>query len=169
MDNISDIANVVMAFGTIVGLIYIAGQTSNTRKQAFGQFLFELDTRFQVYKDLHAQLMDSEEEFEPTDEDMPIIWQYVGLFERCKILIDHSTITLEVFDDLYGYRLYSVVANSKIRESIKLSHKRHRLFIQLCHDVVSYKKREKCEKHDLTFEQQVTDFPHQKPKDWRYE
>jgi hypothetical protein len=167
--SIGDAANCAIALFTFIGLIYVVIQVSDSRKQAYGQFLFELDTQFRAYEKLHQQLMSVDgADYEPSHDEMIEVWRYVGLFERCKILLDNNTISMETFEAFYGYRLYSVVGNCAIRKSIKLSYRKYQYFIRLCNDVVKFKKRYKTiQEEDDCFAKQIECFELQEPRDWR--
>jgi hypothetical protein len=142
---------------TAAGLVFVAQQISDTRRQATGQFLFELDSQFQQYVDLQDALMDGDNpSYTPTD--WPLVWRYLGLFERCKVLIDNHTIDMKTFEAFYGYRLYSVVANTAIRKSIASSHERHQYFIRLCNQVLKYKKARGLNNDDRTFAEHIKNF-----------
>lgn len=162
--SVSDIANAVMAITsvsslvfTVVGLAFVAWQVSHTHKQATGQFLFELDSQFRSFADVHAELMDDHDAtYKPGP--MSVVWSYIGLFERCKVLIDHRTLDMKTFDDFYGYRLYSVVANETFRDTVQRSPERHQYFIRLCNQVLKYKKARGLNEIDRAFAEHIKNF-----------
>jgi len=48
-------------------------------------------------------------------EEWADVDSYLGLFERIKILVDDKVVNLKTIYDFYGYRLFNIVANEKIR------------------------------------------------------
>jgi hypothetical protein len=166
---ISEIADLLTALGTLLGLVYIARQISDTRKHALGEFLFTLDAQFREYEDIHDALFDQMgPEYSPSEREWKRVLRYVGLFERCQILLENQTLSIEIFDSLYGYRLYSVVGNHEIHDRIIASPQRHEKFIALCGTLAEYKSRSHdLEDYDAHFIAQVNKFPQPTQLEWR--
>lgn len=179
--SIGDIANMIMAAATVLGLVYIAKQTRDTQKHALGQTLFQLDSQFREFSDIHSRLMSTIDDYGPLayPEDFLGIWSYMGLFERCMVLIEHGLLDFKTFFAFYGYRLYSVVRNYDIRTDIELNPEQHQYFIRLCHAVLAYKSHRGLNEADQAFAEHIKNFkllsepvvdwrvPHEVDTKWR--
>ncbi|MCU0464132.1 MAG: hypothetical protein MUF38_06145 [Anaerolineae bacterium] len=116
---------------SLASVWYLARQVHDARKQAFGQFLLELDNHFVRYQDIHRGLIEFEQDYDH-NANIALVWQYIGLFERCKILIDKGIIDVQTFIDFYGYRLSRLLEHDGIRENIELNADDHFHFNKLC-------------------------------------
>lgn len=169
-----DVVNAITAIATIGGLVYIARQTHDTKRQAMGQTLFELDSQFKEFSGIHARLMSSspedDEGIEPTyPDDFLQIWSYMGLFERCLVLIEHGLLDMKTFYAFYGYRLYSVVWEDYVRNDVEGNPEQHQYFIRLCHAVLAYKSRRGLNYSDEQFAENIKNFKllEEPVVDWR--
>ncbi len=105
-----------LAFGQLVEGKEIAEQTQRVNK---GQFLLQLDEAFRQFDDVHRSLMKANEPdpaWTPPGDNWTRVVLYMGLFERCKILIDYGLLDPEIFERQYGYRLRRIVATPTILE-----------------------------------------------------
>jgi hypothetical protein len=53
----------------------------------------------------------------PTDEELPLVEPYLGVFERIFIAYEAGQLDAETIDHLYGYRLRNIWANQRILET----------------------------------------------------
>jgi hypothetical protein len=126
-DNLVTLVIGVFGFGaTLIGLRFAYGQlveskevAEQTQRVSKGQFLLQLDEAFRQFNDVHRSLMQPNEpdpEWHPPDDNWTRVVLYMGLFERCKILIDYGLLDPEIFERQYGYRLRRIVATPTIVE-----------------------------------------------------
>lgn len=150
--------DILLGMVSVIGVIYIVFQVHDARKQAFGQFLFELDSQFQRYEEIHRSLMSaSNNRYNPFIQHQTETWQYIGLFERCKVLIDKRTIDLDTFVAFYGYRLERLIANENLRNAINGEPHLHQYFIKLCNQVLKYRNRKYRKIDNGVFKQHVSE------------
>ncbi len=116
---------------SLASVWYLARQVIDARKQALGQFLLELDNHFARYQDIHEGLIKFKQDYDH-NANIVRVWQYIGLFERCKVLIDKGIIDIQTFIDFYNYRLSWLRAHPGIMENIQLNANHHRSFNALC-------------------------------------
>jgi hypothetical protein len=126
-DNLVTLAIGVLGFGaTLIGLRFAYGQlvegkevAEQTQQVNKGQFLLQLDEAFRQFDDVHRSLMKPSEPdpaWTPPEDNWTRVVLYMGLFERCKILIDYGLLDPEIFERQYGYRLRRIVATQTILE-----------------------------------------------------
>ena len=107
---------------TLVGVWYAALQLRAGQKTAKGDFLLRLDDAFQRHQEVHRRLRPgggwADEIHGPaTQAEWIMVEQYMGLFERIKVMVDDGIIDLDTVDRLYGYRLFNIVGNPIIRRA----------------------------------------------------
>jgi hypothetical protein len=126
-DNLVTILIGVFGFGgTIFGLRLAYGQlvdgkqiAEETRQTSRGQFLLQLNDAFRGFDDVHERLMQPDHinpNWEPPASNWTRVVLYMGLFERCKILIDYDLLEPEIFERQYGYRLRRIVETPAIAD-----------------------------------------------------
>lgn len=104
----------------LIGLFYAVRQLRAGQKIAKGDFLLRLDDAFQRHQEVHTRLrpggMWADEVHGPTTQaEWIMVEQYMGLFERIKVMVDDGIIDVDTVDRLYGYRLFNIVGNPIIR------------------------------------------------------
>jgi hypothetical protein len=92
------------------------GAALQARLVTSGQFLLQLQDAFRVHDALYRSLIEARKHVDwlPPDEDWIAVTQYLGLFERCKILIDWQALDIPSFQRLYSYRLRDVCNRKEI-------------------------------------------------------
>lgn len=171
--SISDFANVAMALATIVSLIYIARQVSDTRKHTRGQFLLEIDDRLRIYNHIHKRLVTEDPSLDPDTDDTiqwPEVWQYMGFFERISIMLDDKVLDVSLVYRLYGYRVYRIIFNDALFAELEHGAEAWKDFIRLCHAIASYRKAQGVDQIDQDFIERVNQLQVIQTKceqDWR--
>ncbi|MCC6458009.1 MAG: hypothetical protein IT328_23845 [Caldilineaceae bacterium] len=140
-EDMATLLGLIGLFCTGIGLFYAGWQLRLSQKIARGEFLLHLDELFQQHQGIHVRLRPGGDyytgECKPTTaEDWVAIEQYMGLFERIKMLVDDRIIDLDTIHRIYGYRVSNIVGNDTIRQ-VKLEQEKQswRGFIELWQDL----------------------------------
>jgi hypothetical protein len=117
--SVSTISQIAASVVTIVGILFIAWQVSDTRRFTKSQLLNELEKGSNEYR--HAYMMitgpwRTEEEISPHEEQLYDIFECLGFFERIKILLDNRVIDMQTVDRLFGYRFFLLVNNPHVQK-----------------------------------------------------
>lgn len=126
LDIIQAVASVVGAGGVIAGVYFgvrqlrlAVTQLEAAKRSQQAQTLLDFDQMLDRHKAVHKKLRPGGEwagaEIKLEPHDWAEIEQYMGLFERAKILIDDGFLAPEDFDHLFGYRVRNIRANPTIR------------------------------------------------------
>ena len=107
--------------GTAIGLILTARQLKISQKIARSDFLLHIDELLGQHDKVHRLLRPggdwSRAGGGPADAgDWADVDNYMGLFERMKVLVDSAIIDLPTLNRLYGYRITNIVSNTAIRQ-----------------------------------------------------
>lgn len=119
LEHAAQVATVIGALSAVVGLFYAGVQLRKNARIAEGQFLIELTKMFAEHEEVHVQLRPAGSwrngKANPnTPEEWVAIDNYMGLFERCEILIRQKTLDPSVFAGLFGYRLDNILSQPAI-------------------------------------------------------
>ena len=114
------VATIIGLLLTVVGLIYAGIQLRESKRIARGDFLLRLDEMFRQHNEVHTRLRPRGTWADGTSgpvtaEDWIMVERYMGLFERIKILVDDRIVDIGTVYRLYGYRVFNITANDKIR------------------------------------------------------
>lgn len=118
----SNLLTLIGFAGTIAGLIFAARQFAASRRATQGQFLLELNDHFRHFDAIYRSLYENRKRastsppWKPPDDDWTAVAQYMGLFERCMVLIDNGVLNISTFERLYGYRFRDLVRVETIRQ-----------------------------------------------------
>lgn len=119
----SNLLTLIGFAGTIAGLIFASRQFAASKRATQGQFLLELNDHFwrfdRIYRSLYEYRKDGDQSrpWEPPDpDDWTTVAQYMGLFERCMVLIDNGVLNIATFERLYGYRFRDLVRPESVRK-----------------------------------------------------
>jgi hypothetical protein len=118
-DNVVAIVIGIVGFGgTILGLYFAYRQLVAARRASQGQFLLQLADHFRHFDEIHRSLLEAErpEPWRPPRDDWVSVVQYMGLFERCKVLVDCDVLNLSEFERQYGYRFRHLVGKQSVRD-----------------------------------------------------
>lgn len=121
LEHASQIAEIVASMAAVIGLFYAVVQLQKNARIAEGQFLIELTKMFAEHEDVHIKLRPAGDwrngKANPdTVKDWTAIDNYMGLFERCEILMRQKTLDPSVFAVLFGYRLTNILSQPAIVE-----------------------------------------------------
>jgi hypothetical protein len=161
IDVILSILNLLVA---ATGLRYVWYELNRTSKTTQGEFLLNLDEKMNDFADVTEATFDND--WVPSDDKdtniAGISWarinNYMGLFERIKILIDDDIVNLELFTRLYGYKLRYLVLNDAIYQRKLLGQGYGWTdFIKLAHDLADLKKTDESDKKEQweTFQKRI--------------
>jgi hypothetical protein len=131
-----DLSSIVAAIVALLGfpLIFVqlrmAGQQRRDAIKLSGtQVLLALDAVLAVYQDISRNLRPGGgwycPEEHPTDNELPLVEPYLGLFERLWIAYSVGQIDIATIEHLYGYRLRNIWLNKRLVET-KFQHKQLR-------------------------------------------
>jgi hypothetical protein len=117
--------DIVTIIGVIVAaktLSYTASQINANAKTNHGQFLLHIDEMLAKHNEVHLSLRPggkwSKNNRGPkTPKEWAAVDSYMGLFERINILVKDKIISIDVVDQLYGYRITNITANNKIKKN----------------------------------------------------
>jgi hypothetical protein len=129
-ENLSWVAAIVAALMAVVGFPLLGWQLFVARSQrqdairlSTSQVLLAADAVLATHAQVNAKLRplgawygEKEEEggTHPTEDEMPEIEPYLGVFERIFIAYQAGQLNAETIDHLYGYRLENIWANRRI-------------------------------------------------------
>lgn len=160
-DEISLFWSGLTALATVIGLIFVSYQFNESRKTSRAVFLLSLDERFREYSDLNNQLQIRSNTWHPLQPsmngekiihpgfDFDLLFTYLGLFERIKLLIDDGTLKLTEIDRLYGYRVRHITKNDYLFNFVKDNPQNWQDFIKLCKQLALFEKKK--HNHDDDF------------------
>ena len=137
---IGDFASLMMAFGTLGSLVYIARQVRVNRQQAKGQFLLALDAQFEKFNDITVRVL-NEPGYVPASSDWRDIWGLMSVFERINIMVEDGILDIGLVDRLHGFRVVGIVANDTIYQRIKAAGADWQDFIDLCYAIAEYRRK----------------------------
>lgn len=118
-DNLVTIILAVIGFGgTIFSIVRASRQLRESRRVTQGQFLLELSDHFRNFEGIHRSLLRTKKGaiWAPPDDDWTSVVFYMGLFERCQVLLEDEALVLDEFERLYGYRLRLLVNRGSVRD-----------------------------------------------------
>lgn len=125
----------------ILTLVFLGQQLKLAQNQAKGNALLEMDKQFKESEEIYLEL--TENKFIESDyKNNYSLWRLLGTFERCKIMIDYGLLSIEDFDNFYGYKIYALLNKSHVILVLVHSHKRSKVFIALCEQLMEYKKQQ---------------------------
>jgi hypothetical protein len=106
----------------VPSLIYAAVQLRESQKVARGDFLLRLDGVLNEHNEIHTRLRPGGVWTKPGSgpesvEDWVAVERYMGLFERIYVLVESGIVDVETIARLYGYRVFNIVANERIRHA----------------------------------------------------
>ena len=115
-----DITQVFSGLIAVVSVVLLGVELSQSRKISEGDFLAELNQMFVENEDYKtAYTMFEKYDFEncPDLELSNVqISNYLTFFEIFQLLIDRETLSIEMFDDLFGYRFFIAVHNPYVQK-----------------------------------------------------
>lgn len=136
LDSLGQLSSIVAAVIAILGFPMILLQlrvASQQRQDAIklsgSQVLLAVDAVLAAYLDINRNLRPGGgwhcSRQHPTDEELPLVEPYLGVFERLWIAYSIGQIDIATIEHLYGYRIRNIWANPRIVET-KLQNKQVR-------------------------------------------
>jgi hypothetical protein len=127
VETLGQISSIVAAAVAIVGLPMILLQLRIARQQQLdaiklsgSQVLLAADAVLAAHQDINRNLRPGgawyRSEEHPTDQELPLIEPYLGVFERLWIAFSIGQIDIATIDHLYGYRIRNMWANPRLVE-----------------------------------------------------
>lgn len=116
MDMVQLFSGIVAA----ISLVLLGVELFQSRKVSEGEFLANLNQMFVENDDYkHAYTLFEKYDFENCPDlelDNIHISNYLTFFEVFQLLIDRNTLTIDMFDDLFGYRFFIAVHNPYVQK-----------------------------------------------------
>ncbi len=116
---VSTVSQAAASVVTIVGILFIAWQVSDTRRFTKSQVLNDLEKESKEYRQVYMMITGSwqaTQEVSPQEEQLHDIFDCLGFFERIKILLDNRVIDMSTVDRLFGYRFFLLVNNPHVQK-----------------------------------------------------
>jgi hypothetical protein len=101
----------------LIGILFVWQQVRASRRVAQGEFILRLGQLLAEHESASRLLVDGQWKPETGDKNdvaMIDMVRYMEMFYQMKVLIDYQMIEPDVFQRLFGYRLYFVVMNDYI-------------------------------------------------------
>lgn len=119
LDSVAQAATIFGAVLAAAGVFYAGVQLHASALIAKGQFLLELTKMFAEHDPIHVKLRPGGEwrggQANPSGpDDWAAIDAYLGLFERCEVLIRQKSLDPIEFSNLFGYRLDNILSQPAI-------------------------------------------------------
>lgn len=115
--NVVQIASLASA---VLGVVLLAAEIYQSRKITEAEFLANLNTSFVTNEDYKkAYTLFENYDFEnlpDLDLDNVHISNYLTFFEIFQLLIDRGTLTIDMVNDLFGYRFFIAVHNPYVQK-----------------------------------------------------
>lgn len=113
------ISQIAASVVTIVGILFIAWQVSDTRRFTKSQLLNDLEKESGEYRHVYMLITGTWkalQEVSPKEDQLHDIFECLGFFERIKVLLDNQVIDLPTVDRLFGYRFFLLVNNPHVQK-----------------------------------------------------
>ncbi len=114
-----DIIQVISLLAAILGVVLLAAEIYQSRKITEAGFLADLNASFVTnddYKKAYTLFENYDFENLPDiDMDNIHISNYLTFFEIFQLLIDRGTLTIDMLNDLFGYRFFIAVHNPYVQ------------------------------------------------------
>ena len=117
--SVSTISQTAASVVTIVGILFIAWQVSDSRRFTKSQLLNDLEKESKEYRHVYMMITGpwrTAEEVSPQEEQLYDVFDCLGFFERVKILLDNRVIDMQTVDRLFGYRFFLLVNNPHVQK-----------------------------------------------------
>ena len=104
----------------VLGVVLLAAEIYQSRKITEADFIADLNASFVTNEDYkHAYTLFEEYDFENLpDLELKNIYisNYLTFFETFQLLIDRGTLTIDMLDDLFGYRFFIAMHNPYVQK-----------------------------------------------------
>lgn len=115
----SELATIIGVVVAGIGVVYAAFQIRRTALISEGQFLLELTKMFKEHDAVHIKLRPAGDwrkigQSPGTPEEWAAVDAYMGLLERCEVLMAQKSLDQDVFARLFAYRVDNLLAQDAI-------------------------------------------------------
>ena len=118
--NQSNMIQYASLLSAVLGVVLLAAEIYQSRKITEADFIADLNTSFVTNEDYkHAYTLFEEYDFENLpDLELKNIYisNYLTFFETFQLLIDRGTLTIDMLDDLFGYRFFIAMHNPYVQK-----------------------------------------------------
>jgi hypothetical protein len=76
----------------------------------------DLQDAFVRFDGVFRSLENAGESWQPPEDDWVTVMKYLGLFERCQLLIEWGTLDVRSFERLYSFRLRTICNRKEVCE-----------------------------------------------------
>lgn len=116
LEDISLASSIIVAIVEIGGLIAIWYQLKKQKDVEVANFLLEFEKSFIEHKPIFRKIEESREENTLTNEDISGIVRYLTFYESLYYFIQKGVLSIEMVDDLFGYRFFLAMHCEFIQE-----------------------------------------------------
>ena len=120
MDSDANVVQIASLLSAVLGVVLLAAEIYHSRKITEAEFLANLNTSFVTNEDYKkAYTLFENYDFEnlpDIDLDNVHISNYLTFFEIFQLLIDRGTLTIDMVNDLFGYRFFIAVHNPYVQK-----------------------------------------------------
>ena len=139
------LANVVIASLTLTTMYYLNKQSKQTEATIRADGIARIDAQFSEFDEVYQKIGLEIYNKKRLNKDIVSVgvnerWRFIGIFERCYLLIELNQITLDDFVDFYGYKLIRTISNELVQSTIKDNLDSHTMFIKLCEMIIAANK-----------------------------
>lgn len=129
-DKLSFFFNILTYSGVIISITLTFLQLKKNDKVARASFWLDLRKMFDQYDSVHKSLQCDERwrmssGAELSKENITEIVGYMGLFEHCYHLWKDGLIDIDVFKNIYSYRLHVIMSTPKVVEATLIKNGRY--------------------------------------------
>lgn len=118
--NQSNMIQYASLLSAVLGVVLLAAEIYQSRKITEADFIADLNSAFVTNEDYkHAYTLFEEYDFENMpDLELKNIYisNYLTFFETFQLLIDRGTLTIDMLDDLFGYRFFIAMHNPYVQK-----------------------------------------------------
>jgi hypothetical protein len=136
-------ASVVIAITEIVGIFAIWYQLKKQKDINIASFLMEFDQNFGEHKNIYSKISQYQNDKSVfTEQDIADIVAYLTFFESLYYFIQKGILTIEMVDNLFGYRFFIGVHNEFIQKFELIKDSQYYLNIYKLHAKwIDYRKK----------------------------
>jgi hypothetical protein len=113
------ISQIAASIVTVVGILFIARQVSDTRRFTKSQLLNDLEKESKEYRHVYMMITDSwrlAPVVSPQENQLHDIFDCLGFFVRIKILLDNQVIDMPTVNRLFAYRFFLLVNDPNVQK-----------------------------------------------------
>ncbi len=118
---IAAIAATLGVFVTFYGVIFLIRQIKDSRRFIKAQFVNELDREILSHCNVYNKFLPGGEwkkSIKEDDIDLDKVINYLGFFEKVKLLVDENTIDFPTIDKMFALRFFQIINNKIIQDAI---------------------------------------------------